>query len=90
MKADLEINTFPSRQRLLDEKLDQILELTQDCNFTLKRIELQSESQHVDNLMAEDDIFIYPGVTGSPIPTDVHTHDNDTNDVERESKLNLQ
>jgi len=87
MKSILRDKYLPEyyRQRLLDEKLDQILKLTQDCNFTLKRIELQSESRHVDNLMAEDDIFVSPEVTSPPIPTDVHTHDSDTNDVKCES-----
>jgi len=32
------------KQRLLEEKLDQILKLTRDCNSALKRIELQSKS----------------------------------------------
>jgi len=51
----------------------------------LKRIELQSESRHVDNLMAEDDIFISLEVTNPYIPTNVHTHDNDISDDEHES-----
>ena len=46
MKSRLRDKYFPEyyRQYLLNEKLDQILKLTQDCNFPLKRIELQSES----------------------------------------------
>jgi len=46
MKSRLRDKYFPEyyRQYLLNEKLDQILKLTQDCNFSLKRIELQSES----------------------------------------------
>ena len=70
-------------QHLLDEKLDQTLRLTQNCNFALKRIELQSESRYVDNLMAED-IIISPEVTSSHIPTDVHTHDSNTRNAKRE------
>ena len=69
----------------LRRKLDQILKLTQNCNSALKRIELQSDSRHVDNLMAEDDIFVSFEVTSSPIPTNVYTRDGDTSDVEHES-----
>jgi len=35
--------------------------------------------------MAEDDSFISPKITSPPIPTDIHTHDSDTSDVERVS-----
>ena len=35
--------------------------------------------------MAENDIFVSPEVTSPPIPTDIHTHDSDTSDVEHES-----
>ena len=38
-------------------------------------------------MMAEYDIFVSPEVTSPPIPTNVHTHDNDTSDVERESRI---
>jgi len=48
-------------------------------------MELQIESRHVDNMMVEDDTFVYPKITSHPIPTDIHTHDSDTSDVERES-----
>ena len=77
------------KQHLLDEKLDQTLKLTQDCNSALKKIKSQSESQHVDNLMVENDIFVSPEITSPPIPTNVHTHDSDTSDAERESRVNL-
>jgi len=50
----------------------------------LKIIELQSESQHVDNLIVENDTFVSPEVTSLSILTDVHAHDSDTSDAERE------
>ena len=34
--------------------------------------------------MAEDDIFVSPEVTSPPTLIDIHTHDNNTSDAERE------
>jgi len=53
----------------------------------VERIELQSERRYIDNLMDEDDIFVSPEVTSPPLPTNVHTHDSDTSDAERESRV---
>jgi len=36
------------------EKLDLILRLARDCNFTLKRIESRSESRHINNVPSDD------------------------------------
>ena len=36
------------------EKLDLILRLAHDCNFTLKRIESQDESQHINSIPSDD------------------------------------
>ena len=47
-------------------------------------------SQHVDNLMVKNDIFVSHEITSPSIPTDVHTHDSDTSDAERELRVNLQ
>jgi len=60
MKSRLRGKYLPEyyKQCLLDEKLDQKLKLTQYCNSALKRIELQSESWHIENLMSENDIFV--------------------------------
>ena len=36
------------------EKLDLILRLAWDCNFTLKRIESRDESRHINSIPSDD------------------------------------
>jgi len=62
------------RTCFLEEKLDQILRLTQDCNSTLKEIELRCESRRVDDPMVEVDIFVHPDVNSVIDSTTVGEH----------------
>ena len=106
------------------EKLDFILELARNFNFTLKKIESRGESRHINSIPSDDvrdsrvveDVCVFFTITNVvddplanfdtqiidkihefsertnddvdvrvessiTIPTDVHTHDNDTNDT---------
>jgi len=115
------------------EKLDLILGLNRDCNFTLKRIESRGESWNINSVPSDDvrGLKVVEGVYASStvtsvvenllvnfntqiideihefsesssgdayvrvkssthIPTDVHTHDNNTSDAECESVIELQ
>jgi len=57
------------------DKLDRILELVQDVNFTLKRTESQDESRHMNSIPSDD-------IRDSRVIRDVHVSSKTTSIIE--------